>query len=71
MGIPGPTELILILAVVLLLFGAKRIPEIMGGVGQGIKSLKKSLEQDEEPPKPVQAKSTPLPSPEGKPIEPS
>ena len=47
MGIPGPTELILILAVVLLIFGAKRIPEIMGGVGQGIKSLKKSLEQEE------------------------
>jgi sec-independent protein translocase protein TatA len=70
MGIPGPTELILILAVVLLIFGAKRIPEIMGGVGQGIKSLKKSLEQ-EEPSKPVQTQSTAIPSPGGKPVEPS
>jgi len=66
MGIPGPTELILILAVVLLIFGAKRIPEIMGGVGQGIKSLKKSLEQ-EEPSKPVQAQPTqPQPHQENK-----
>jgi sec-independent protein translocase protein TatA len=71
MGIPGPTELILILAVVLLIFGAKRIPEIMGGVGQGIKSLKKSLEQEDEPVKPVQTQSTAIPSPGGKPVEPS
>ena len=67
MGIPGPTELILILGIVLLIFGAKRIPEIMGGVGQGIKSLKKNLEQDEEPVKPVQAQSTqPQPHQENK-----
>jgi sec-independent protein translocase protein TatA len=55
---------------VLLIFGAKRIPEIMGGVGQGIKSLKKSLEQ-EEPSKPVQTQSTAIPSPGVKPVEPS
>ena len=48
MGIPAPTELFLILGIVLMVFGTKRIPEIMGGIGQGIKTLKKSLESDEE-----------------------
>jgi sec-independent protein translocase protein TatA len=46
MGIPAPTELLLILGIVMIVFGGKRIPEIMGGVGQGIKALKKSLEDD-------------------------
>lgn len=49
MGIPAPTELLLILGIVLLVFGGKRIPEIMGGLGQGIKSLKKNLEGEDEP----------------------
>ena len=47
MGIPAPTELLLILGIVLVIFGGKRIPEIMGGLGQGIKALKKSLDPDE------------------------
>jgi sec-independent protein translocase protein TatA len=41
---PGPMELILILLIVVMLFGAKRIPEIMGGLGKGIRSFKKSIE---------------------------
>jgi len=48
MGIPAPTELILILAIVVLVFGTKRIPEIMGGVAQGIKTFKKSMESDDD-----------------------
>jgi len=35
-----PAEIILILAVVLLLFGGKKIPELMKGLGQGIKEFK-------------------------------
>ena len=35
-----PTELIFILAVVLLLFGGRKIPELMRGLGQGIKEFK-------------------------------
>jgi sec-independent protein translocase protein TatA len=57
MGVPAPTELLLILAIVLLVFGAKRIPEIMSGFGQGIKEFKKNLESD-EPQKPVQPTET-------------
>ena len=39
----GPTELFLALIVVLLLFGAKRIPEIAGSFGKGIKEFKKNM----------------------------
>ncbi len=69
MGIPGPTELILILAVVLLIFGAKRIPEIMGGVGQGIKSLKKNLEGEDDSAQCAPAHSNEPPSQLAKPAD--
>jgi len=42
-GTPGPTELIIILVLVLILFGAKRIPEIAQGLGKGIREFKKSV----------------------------
>ena len=45
--IPGGLELVLILAVVLLLFGGKKIPELAKGLGQGIKNFKKSVKDDE------------------------
>ena len=38
----GPTELIVILLIILLLFGAKRIPEIAHGLGKGIAEFKKA-----------------------------
>ncbi len=61
MGIPAPTELILILLIVVLVFGGKKIPEIMGGVAQGIKTFKKALDTDDTPPAqpaaPIEAKS--------------
>lgn len=40
MGTPGPLELLLLFAVVLLIFGAKRIPEIARGIGKGIREFK-------------------------------
>jgi len=46
--IPGGFELILIFAVVLLLFGGKKIPELAKGLGQGIKNFKNSVKDDEE-----------------------
>jgi sec-independent protein translocase protein TatA len=46
---PGPWELILILLIVVMIFGAKRIPEIMGGLGKGIKSFKKSMDSEDAP----------------------
>lgn len=49
MGRMGPTEWIVILIVVLLLFGGKKIPELMRGVGKGIREFNsaKSNLQDE------------------------
>lgn len=40
MGIPGGFELVIIFLVILLVFGAKRIPEIARGVGKGIREFK-------------------------------
>ena len=60
-GTPGPTELIVILLLILILFGAKRIPEIAQGLGKGIREFKKSMRevQDEiETPEPKQLKET-------------
>lgn len=50
MGNLGATEIILIVLVLILLFGGKKIPELMKGLGQGVKQFKKGLrgEDDEE-----------------------
>ncbi len=40
---PGIQEIVIIAIIVFFLFGAKRIPEFMKGLGQGIKELKNSL----------------------------
>lgn len=45
-SMPGPLELVLILLVVLLLFGAKRLPEIARGMGEAIREFKKSISGD-------------------------
>jgi len=39
----GATEIILIVLVLILLFGGKKIPELMKGIGQGVKQFKKGL----------------------------
>ncbi len=41
------TELMIVLAIVVLLFGAKKIPELAKGVGKGIKSFKSEMQEDE------------------------
>jgi sec-independent protein translocase protein TatA len=49
MGNFGITEILLILLVVVLLFGGKKIPELMKGLGSGIKEFKKASQADDEP----------------------
>ena len=44
-GIFGGWEIVLILAVVLILFGAKKLPELAKGLGQGIKEFKKATSE--------------------------
>jgi sec-independent protein translocase protein TatA len=48
MGMPGMTEWLIILAIVLVLFGAKKIPELAKGLGTGIKDFKKAVKDDEK-----------------------
>ncbi len=48
MGIPGTFELILILAVVILIFGGRKLPEIGAALGKGIRNFRKSLQGQDE-----------------------
>jgi sec-independent protein translocase protein TatA len=45
---PGPFELIIILVIVLLIFGGKRLKNIGGDLGSAIKGFKKSMKDGEE-----------------------
>ena len=47
LGIMGPNQMILILAVVLLLFGGRKIPELMRGLGRGVKEFKDGVADEE------------------------
>ena len=44
----GLPELVVVLVILLLLFGAKRIPEMASGIGQGIKTFKKAMNEEPE-----------------------
>ncbi len=43
----GPTELIIIFLIVLIIFGAKKLPEIGSGLGRGITNFKKAMKEPE------------------------
>ena len=45
---PSMPELLVILAIVVLLFGAKKIPDLAKGMGKGIKDFKKAIRDDDE-----------------------
>lgn len=49
-GFIGPQEIIIILIIVLLLFGGRKIPELMKGLGKGMKEFKKATREDEDEP---------------------
>lgn len=44
----GATEIILISAVILLIFGGKKLPELMKGMGKGVKSFKEGMAEPTE-----------------------
>jgi len=46
LGMPGGWELVAIVIVVLLLFGGRKIPELMKGLGSGIKEFKKATKEE-------------------------
>ena len=47
LGIIGPWQIVLIVLVVLLLFGGKKIPELMRGLGKGVREFKDGINPDE------------------------
>lgn len=47
LGMPGGSEIIIILLLAVLFFGAKKIPEVMRGMGQGVKEFKQGLKEGE------------------------
>ncbi len=47
LGMIGPWQVLLIILVVVLLFGGRKIPELMKGLGQGMKEFKKATKDDE------------------------
>jgi len=61
-GLESPTHLIIVLVVVLLLFGAKRIPEVARGLGAGVREFKKGAEgegrrSERRPPPPTRSEN--------------
>ena len=57
-GMPGGTEWVVIILVVLLLFGAKRLPELAKGLGKSIREFKKATSEVEDEVKKVDAKAS-------------
>jgi sec-independent protein translocase protein TatA len=48
LGIVSPWQIIVVVALVLLLFGGKKIPELMRGLGSGIKEFKDATKEEED-----------------------
>jgi sec-independent protein translocase protein TatA len=52
----GPGELILVLVLVLIVFGAGKLPEVGSALGKGLRSFKDGMREEENRPKPQDAK---------------
>ena len=48
MHMPSGMQLLVIVLIVLILFGGKKIPELAKGLGSGIRNFKKAIKEDEE-----------------------
>lgn len=46
MGMPSGTELLIIFGIIVLMFGAKKIPDLAKGIGKGIKNFKAEMKDD-------------------------
>lgn len=55
----GAPQIILVVIVILLLFGGRKIPELMRGLGSGIKEFKDASKDDETDPTPADGKKVP------------
>jgi sec-independent protein translocase protein TatA len=69
MPTPGPLEIIIVLVIVLLIFGPKRLPDLGRSLGRGMREFKDSVtgkDSDDEPPRIAQSEPA---QPEDKPAE--
>lgn len=48
LGVIGPWQIVIILVIILLLFGGRKIPELMRGLGKGIREFKDGVNPDEQ-----------------------
>lgn len=48
LGLVGPWQIVVVVVLILLLFGGKKIPELMRGLGSGIKEFKDASKEEEE-----------------------
>ena len=48
LGVIGPWQVVIIALVIVLLFGGKKIPELMKGIGKGVKSFKEGMNEVEK-----------------------
>ncbi len=55
---PSIWQILIVVALVMLLFGAGRLPRMMGDLAEGIKSFKKGMSDDDDTKKPVKKKSS-------------
>ena len=69
MGVIGPWQIAVIVILILLLFGGKKIPELMRGFGRGMKEFKDAVNKDysAETKNETTASSTPTPTAENQP----
>jgi sec-independent protein translocase protein TatA len=58
----SPMHLLIIAVVILVLFGGRKIPEVMRGLGQGIKEFKEGMRGDQTPPNPPASTTTTAPT---------
>jgi sec-independent protein translocase protein TatA len=69
MDLFAPWHLIIIIGAILLMFGGKKIPEMMGGIGKGMKEFKKAIKDEDEKPFEETPKSIPSPNNKKEPLK--
>ena len=64
LGVIGPWQVVIIVALILVLFGGKKIPELMRGMGRGIKEFKDAVNKDYTAEPPAKSNETTKPTDE-------
>ncbi|RYX84324.1 twin-arginine translocase TatA/TatE family subunit [bacterium] len=58
MHLPGGMEMVVLLLIVVVLFGGAKLPQLMKGVGEGMREFKKATREDDDDVRPVVSAST-------------